>query len=153
MTEHKETIITILQILLAIGTFEGLKISWKYLFTNKKDKTKNVSDLYSEFIKNTADYMKQTEEMQGTITELRNNSIVMEERMMEMAKKDDDKNQIIISLQNEIGSLTVKIQQHTNVISDLLKRAEVLEGIKCEREGCENRIPPKKSIRIGKAKA
>lgn len=146
MTEHKETIITILQILLAIGTFEGLKISWKYLFTNKKDKTKSVSELYSEFTKNTADYMKQTEEMQNTITELRNNGIAMEKRIIEMDKKLDGKNQIILSLKEET-------HQNTKVIKELLDRAKLLESVKCERDDCENRIPPKKSIRIGKAKA
>ena len=146
MTEHRETLMTLLQILLAIGAFEGLKISWKYIFTNKREKTKNISELYGEFTKNTAEYMRQTEEMQATITELRHGSIAMEKRIIEMDKKLDEKNQVIISLKEET-------HQNTKVITELLDRAKLLESMKCERDPCENRIPPKKSIRIGKAKA
>lgn len=147
MTEHRETLMTLLQILLSIGAFEGLKIGWKYIFTNKRDKTKSISELYSEFTKNTAEYMRQTEEMQTTITELRHGSIAMEKRIIEMDKKLDEKNQVIISLKEET-------HQNTKVIAELLDRAKLLESMKCERETCENRIPPKQkqSIRIGKAK-
>lgn len=155
MTEHRETLMTLLKILLAIGAFEGLKISWKYIFTNKREKTKSISELYGEFTKNTSEYMKQTEEMQGTITELRNNSIAMEKRIIEMDKKLDEKNQIILSLKNETHLLTERTKQNTKVITELLDRAKLLESIKCEREDCNDRIPPKskKSIGIGKAKA
>ena len=153
MNEKTQLTLTLIEILIAIGTFKGLEIFIKHLINRKKTKTKDLGDIYKEFAENTDKYMKQTEEMQTTITDLRNESLCMGRRLIEMDKKLDEKNQIIISLKNEVHSLNDKTQQNTKVISDLLKRAEVLENIKCEREGCENRIPPKKTIKIKAAKA
>ena len=146
MAEHTETALNLLQILIAIGAFKGLEILIKYIINRKKNKTNNIDDLYKKYSESCDTYMRQTEEMQATITELRHGSIAMEKRIIEMDKKLDEKNQVIISLKEET-------HQNTKVITELLDRAKLLESMKCEREPCENRIPPKKSIRIGKAKA
>ena len=148
MEGHTTTLLNILYILIAVGSLEGIKISWKYFFNRKKNKVNDINDLYRKYNENTDRYIAQTEKMENTITELRNGSLAMEERIIEMSKKLDEKNQIIMSLQKETHALTEKTQQNTIVIKDLLKRAEVLENIKCEREGCENRIPPEKTILI-----
>ena len=148
MEVNTTTWLEILYILIAVGALEGIKIGWKYFFNRKKNKVNDINDLYRKYNENTDRYIAQTEKMENTITELRNGSLAMEERIIEMSKKLDEKNQIIMSLQKETHALTEKTQQNTIVIKDLLKRAEVLENIKCEREGCENRIPPEKTILI-----
>ena len=148
MEVNTTTWLEILYILIAVGALEGIKIGWKYVFNRKKNKVTDIDELYKKYNENTEKYMEQTEKMENTITELRNGSIKMEQRIIDMSKKLDEKNQIIMSLQKETHALTEKTQQNTIVIKDLLKRAEVLENIKCEREGCENRIPPEKTILI-----
>ena len=64
-----------------------------------------------------------------------------------MDKKLDEKNQIIISLKNEVHSLNDETQKLKTLVSDLVKSKEVLEDIKCERVNCETRMPPKKQLK------
>lgn len=153
MAEHTQTALNLLQILIAIGAFKGIEILIKYLINRKKNKTNNIDDLYKKYSESCDTYIEQTEAMQKTITELRKTSIAMEHRLIEMDKKLDEKNEIINALKKEVHELTAQISKNSDVINELLKRAELLESIKCERDGCDDRIPPKKSIRIGKAKA
>lgn len=153
MAEHTQTALNLLQILIAIGAFKGIEILIKYLINRKKNKTNNIDDLYKKYSESCDTYIEQTEAMQKTITELRKTSIAMEHRLIEMDKKLDEKNEIINALKKEVHELTSQIESNSANVNELLKRAELLESIKCEREGCDDRIPPKKSIRIGKAKA
>ena len=153
MAEHTQTALNLLQILIAIGAFKGIEILIKYLINRKKNKTNNIDDLYKKYSESCDTYIEQTEAMQKTITELRKTSIAMEHRLIEMDKKLDEKNEIINALKKEVHELTSQIESNSANVNELLKRAELLESIKCERDGCDDRIPPKKSIRIGKAKA
>lgn len=153
MAEHTQTALNLLQILIAIGAFKGIEILIKYLINRKKNKTNNIDDLYKKYSESCDTYIEQTEAMQKTITELRKTSIAMEHRLIEMDKKLDEKNEIINALKKEVHELTSQIESNSANVNELLKRAEILESIKCERDGCDDRIPPKKSIRIGKAKA
>ena len=153
MAEHTQTALTLLEILIAIGAFKGIEILIKYIINRKKNKTNNIDDLYKKYSESCDTYIEQTEAMQKTITELRKTSIAMEHRLIEMDKKLDEKNEIINALKKEVHELTSQIESNSANVNELLKRAELLESIKCERDGCDDRIPPKKSIRIGKAKA
>ena len=151
MAEHTQTALTLLEILIAIGAFKGIEILIKYLINRKKNKTNNIDDLYKKYSESCDTYIEQTEAMQVTITELRNSNIAMEKRLIELEKKLDEKNQIIISLKEEIMELVQKTQQNTKVVNDLLERSKFLDSIKCEREGCDNRIPPKRKTKQAKA--
>lgn len=154
MADKTQIALTLLEILIAIGSFKALEIFIKYLINRKKDKTNNIEDLYKKYSDSCDTYIEQTASMQVTITELRNESLEMGKRIIEMDKKLDEKNQIIMNLKAEIIELVNKTQQNTKIISDLLKRAEFLDSIKCEREPCDNRIPPKhKDRKIKSAKA
>ena len=97
--------------------------------------------------------MEQTAVMQKTITELRNSSVEMEARLIEMDKKLDEKNQIIVSLRKEVHNLNDETQKLKDAVSDLIKSKEILDGLKCEREDCENRIPAKNKSKIKRATA
>ena len=153
MNEKTQLTLTLIEILIAIGTFKGLEIFIKHLINRKKTKTKDLGDIYKEFAENTDKYMKQTEDMQTTITDLRNESLCMGRRLIEMDKKLDEKNQIIISLKNEVHTLNDETQKLKTLVTDLLKSKEVLEDVKCERVNCETRIPPKKTTKIKAANA
>ena len=148
MAENSDIILNLLQILGAVGAFKGIEILIKYLKNRKKIKTDDSKDLYEKYSESCDRYIKQTAEFEETIIELRNSNIEMQCKMFEMNKKLDAKNDIITSLKEEISKLTEKIVDNTKVITELIQRTEVLENIKCEREGCENRIPPEKTIRI-----
>ena len=153
MAEHTQTALTLLEILIAIGAFKGIEILIKYIINRKKNKTNNIDDLYKKYSESCDTYIEQTEAMQKTITELRQSSISMEQKLIEMDRKLEEKNEIINTLKKEVHELTAQISKNSEVINELLERSKYLDSIKCEREPCENRIPPKKSIRIGKAKA
>ena len=153
MADKTETALKLLQILIAIGAFKGIEIFIKYLINRKKDKTKSICDMYKEFAENTDKYIKQTEDMQNTITDLRNESLCMGKRLIEMDKKLDEKNQIIVSLRKEVHSLNDETQKLKDAVSDLIKSKEILDGLKCEREDCESRIPAKNKSKIKRATA
>ena len=153
MADKTQTALTLFEILIAIGAFKGIEMFVKYLINRKKDKTKSIGDMYKEFAENTDKYIKQTEDMQNTITDLRNESLCMGKRLIEMDKKLDEKNQIIVSLRKEVHNLNDETQKLKDAVSDLIKSKEILDGLKCEREDCENRIPAKNKSKIKRATA
>ena len=135
MEETSKTILTLIQILVAFGAFEAIKIGIKYFINRKRNKVTTAKDNYLDFNKTAQEYIHQTAEMAQTITNLRNQSLKQEERIIEMSKKLDEKNQLLTSLSQEINELTKKLDE-------VLERAKLLDTIKCEREDCDNRIPP-----------
>ena len=153
MADKVDTAQTLLQILIAIGAFKGIEIFIKYLINRKKEKTNNIDDLYKKYSESCDTYMEQTAVMQKTITELRSSSVEMEARLIEMDKKLDEKNQIIVSLRQEVHSLNDETQKLKDAVSDLIKSKEILDGLKCEREDCESRIPAKNKSKIKRATA
>ena len=153
MKEHSGLLLTLLQIILIIGGFKGIEVIIKQFLNRKKNKTKDLGNIYKEFAENTEKYMKQTEDMQDTITDLRKESLFMGKRLIEMEHKLDEKNLIIVSLRNEVNSLNDETQKLKDAVSDLIKSKEILDGLKCEREDCELRIPAKNKRKIKSAKA
>ena len=153
MKEHSGLLLTLLQIILIIGGFKGIEVIIKHFLNRKKNKTKDLGNIYKEFAENTEKYMKQTEDMQDTITDLRKESLFMGKRLIEMEHKLDEKNLIIVSLRNEVNSLNDETQKLKDAVSDLIKSKEILDGLKCEREDCELRIPAKNKRKIKSAKA
>ena len=135
MEETSKTILTLIQILVAFGAFEAIKIGIKYFVNRKRNKIHNAKKDYLDFNETAQEYIQQTAEMAKTITELRNQSLEQEERIIEMNKKLDEKNKLLECLGQEIANLTKKLDE-------VLERAKILDSIKCEREGCENRIQP-----------
>ena len=144
MEETSKTILTLIQILVAFGAFEAIKIGIKYLVNRKRNKRKTAKETYIDFEESTSKYMKQTAEMAQTITDLRNQSLEQEERLIEMDKKLDEKNQLLMSLSEEINHLTQRLEE-------VLERAKMLDTIKCEREDCDNRIPPQSKKKTKKS--
>ena len=142
MEETSKTILTLIQILVAFGAFEAIKIGIKYFVNRKRNKIHNAKKDYLDFNETAQEYIQQTAEMAKTITELRNQSLEQEERIIEMNKKLDEKNQLIISLSETISELNDKIVGLAEKLDEVLERAKILDSIKCERDGCENRIPP-----------
>lgn len=140
MEGKTKIILTIIQILIALGVIELMRAVITH-FVNKKNKHTTIKGLYKLYTDDVKHYIDQTKELQETITDTRIKSIEMEKRLIEMDKKLDDKNQLIISL-----SQTTK--EHTRRIEDLLRKAKLLETIKCERDNCPNRMPPFKTIQI-----
>lgn len=153
MKEHSGLLLTLLQIILIIGGFKGIEVIIKHFLNRKKNKTKDLGNIYKEFAENTEKYMKQTEDMQDTITDLRKESLFMGKRLIEMEHKLDEKNLIIVSLRKEVNSLNDETQKLKDAVSDLIKSKEILDGLKCEREDCELRIPAKNKRKIKSAKA
>ena len=148
MKEYSDLLLTLLQIILIIGGFKGIEVIIKHFLNRKKNKTKDLGNIYKEFAENTEKYMKQTEDMQDTITDLRKESLFMGKRLIEMEHKLDEKNQIIVSLRKEVNSLNDETRKLKDAVSDLIKNKEILDGLKCEREDCENRIPAKNKRKI-----
>ena len=153
MKEYSDLLLTLLQIILIIGGFKGIEVIIKHFLNRKKNNTKDLGNIYKEFAENTEKYMKQTEDMQDTITDLRKESLFMGKRLIEMEHKLDEKNQIIVSLRKEVNSLNDETQKLKDAVSDLIKSKEILDGLKCEREDCEIRIPAKNKSKIKRAKA
>lgn len=153
MKEHSGLLLTLLQIIVIIGGFKGIEAIIKHFLNRKKNKTKDLGNIYKEFAENTEKYMKQTEDMQDTITDLRKESLFMGKRLIEMEHKLDEKNQIIVSLRKEVNSLNDETRKLKDAVSDLIKSKEILDGLKCEREDCELRIPAKNKRKIKSAKA
>ena len=153
MKEHSGLLLTLLQIIVIIGGFKGIEVIIKHFLNRKKNKTKDLGNIYKEFAENTEKYMKQTEDMQDTITDLRKESLLMGKRLIEMEHKLDEKNQIIVSLRKEVNSLNDETRKLKDAVSDLIKSKEILDGLKCEREDCELRIPAKNKRKIKSAKA
>ena len=137
MEETSKTILTLIQILVAFGAFEAIKIGIKYFVNRKRNKVHNAKKDYLDFNETAQEYIQQTAEMAKTITDLRNQSLEQEERLIEMSKKLDEKNRLLECLGKEIATLTKKLDE-------VLERAKLLDSIKCEREDCDNRIPPTK---------
>lgn len=153
MKEHSGLLLTLLQIIVIIGGFKGIEVIIKHFLNRKKNKTKDLGNIYKEFAENTEKYMKQTEDMQDTITDLRKESLFMGKRLIEMEHKLDEKNLIIVSLRKEVNSLNDETRKLKDAVSDLIKSKEILDGLKCEREDCELRIPAKNKRKIKSAKA
>lgn len=153
MKEYSDLLLTLLQIILIIGGFKGIEVIIKHFLNRKKNKTKDLGNIYKEFAENTEKYMKQTEDMQDTITDLRKESLFMGKRLIEMEHKLDEKNLIIVSLRKEVNSLNDETRKLKDAVSDLIKSKEILDGLKCEREDCELRIPAKNKRKIKSAKA
>lgn len=135
MEETSKTLLTLIQILVAIGAFEAIKIGIKYFVNRKRNKVTNAKDNYLDFNKTAQTYIHDTAAMTQRITDLQNQSLKQEERLIEMSKKLDEKNQLLMSLSEEINELTKKLDE-------VLERAKILDSIKCERSDCDNRIPP-----------
>lgn len=153
MKEHADLLLKLLQIIVIIGGFKGIEVIIKHFLNRKKNKTKDLGNIYKEFAENTEKYMKQTEDMQDTITDLRKESLFMGKRLIEMEHKLDEKNQIIVSLRKEVNSLNDETRKLKDAVSDLIKSKEILDSLKCEREDCELRIPAKNKRKIKSAKA
>lgn len=153
MKEYSGLLLTLLQIIVIIGGFKGIEVIIKHFLNRKKNKTKDLGNIYKEFAENTEKYMKQTEDMQDTITDLRKESLFMGKRLIEMEHKLDEKNLIIVSLRKEVNSLNDETRKLKDAVSDLIKSKEILDGLKCEREDCELRIPAKNKRKIKSAKA
>jgi uncharacterized coiled-coil protein SlyX len=134
--------IKIMQIIIAIASFKGLDMLWNYTINHKKFKSKNLKDLYQEYTESVEKYMLQTSEMEKTITVLRNKSLEAEERMILMSSTLEEKNRLIEKLSDTITELNERIICLGRKLDDVISRAERLDAIKCEREGCDNRIPP-----------
>lgn len=135
MEETSKTLLTLIQILVAFGAFEAVKIGIRYFINRKRNKIHNAKKDYLDFNETAQEYIQQTAEMAKTITDLRNQSLEQEERLIEMSKKLDEKNQLLMSLSEEISNLTKRLDE-------VLERAKLLDTIKCERADCDNRIPP-----------